>query len=236
MVKAAGTIFLLALTCVLLVDVRPAIQHWGRVPQQIDGLTRTVELVPGQIAGQALASVVPLIDKHAGLLRRDLFGEVKALRSEVFPRVDAALGLVDQVSASAVKIVDLRSKEAMQEVAGLRSDLKPTLDNSAALVKDARESWDDMYWDVKSMVESATVFTTSGARMADDARAALPRFLALGEEMGKHFSGITEDVHGMTTDGHKITSKFTAPKTKKQKAWGVVEAVLFVGVRVAVAR
>lgn len=69
--------------------------------------------------------------------------------------------------------------------------------------------------------------------MADAARAALPKFLALGEEMGKHFTGITSDVHGMTTDAHTLTSKWTAPKTKKQKAWGVIETVLFLGARVA---
>jgi hypothetical protein len=126
-----------ALVFVLLMDVRPAVQQWGRAPQQIADLTTAVELVPGQIAGQVLARIVPLVDHHAGLLRRDLFGAVAGVRDELFPRVDVALGIVDQSATAAIQILDLRGREALQQVRELRADLQPTLANAASITAHA---------------------------------------------------------------------------------------------------
>lgn len=231
----ALAVFLGALAFIAWVDLRPAIQQWGRAPQQLAELQSAVEKIPGQIVGQ----VTPLIDRHAERI------EEKA-QAEIRHGMDGALSAVAELGATADARVqsiqeqaDLAINDLMtvteKQLVGFRADLKPTLDNAAALVKDARDSWDDSYYDVKAMVESATVFTTSGARMADDARAALPKFLTLGEEMGAHFAGIAANVDGVTHDAHTLTSKFTAPKTKKQKAWSVVETVLLTGGRVALA-
>jgi hypothetical protein len=112
-----------ALVFVLLVDVRPAIQQWGRAPQQI--------------ADQVLDRIVPLVDNHAGLLRRDLFGAVAGVRDELFPRVDVALGMVDQSATAAIQILDLRGREALQQVRELRADLQPTLANAASITAHA---------------------------------------------------------------------------------------------------
>jgi len=119
-------------------------------------------------------------------------------------------------------------------IAGLRTDLKPVLenaataaaaarpalDNAAALTKDLRDSWDDSYWDVKAGLESATVAARSVAEASGTIERALPAAVATGQETNRQIAGIASDVHTATT-------QFVKPKTVKEKVWGVFQIVIY---------
>jgi hypothetical protein len=113
-------------------------------------------------------------------------------------RVDTALALVDS-----------RTGQALATLAGIRTDLQPTLANSAALFKDAQDSWDDSYDDVRSLLDSTEVATTQAAQTLQVIREKTPKF--------------TEDVTGITADFHDATHNLDVkyfhppPRTKKQK-------------------
>jgi hypothetical protein len=193
-----------ALVFVLLADVRPAIQSWARVPQQIADMQTAVELVPGQIVGQ----VLPIAQAEIQAARVGILAEVDkqatGLRGDLLPRVDTALAIVDG-----------RTKDALAQVAGVRSDLAPAITNAAALVKDAQDSIDDLYPDLKAAAESATVAITSTAYASQAVRDAAPQVAQSVIGIGKSADGIAADIHTATAD-------FVRPKTfwQKFKAFG----------------
>jgi len=95
-------------------------------------------------------------------------------------------------------------------LAGVREDLKPALQATQSTVKDLRDSWDDLYWDVKASVESATVAARGVAEAAEAAGKAAPKLAAAAVKNGDNVAGITADVH-------TATSAFVKPKSTWQK-------------------
>jgi ElaB/YqjD/DUF883 family membrane-anchored ribosome-binding protein len=169
------------------------VRAWGQIPQQITELRANVNGV--------LSTALPTAQAEIRATRRELLSTVNkqttSIREDLFKRVDSTLSVLDR-----------RTGDALDQVKAIRSDLKPTLTNAAALVKDAQDSWDDLYPDVKATVESATVATTSVARASESIVAASPKIADSSTGIAKNVDGITSDLHTITTDIAKPRSFF----------------------------
>jgi hypothetical protein len=92
--------------------------------------------------------------------------------------------------------------------------VKPAIDGAVALESDAKDSWDDMYWDVKALVGSATVAARGVAETSEAVGKAAPKLAESAVGIGKSTDAIAADVHTATSD-------FVKPKTfwQRMKAW-----------------
>jgi ABC-type transporter Mla subunit MlaD len=198
--------------------------------------TETAKAVPGEIAQTRAALIGQMealrvdalkeIDKQANGLRAELHGDVRLVNAQVFAitgqlnqRTGDALTRVD----TALSILDKRTGEVTATAAGIRTDLKPTLDRSAALAKDAQDSLDDNYYDAQNLLQSSEVAVTQIAQTAETVNKAAPDQLAAAQKTAAAVAGITTDVHTMTTAMLK-------PKTFWGKVWaGITVASRFAG-------
>jgi hypothetical protein len=97
---------------------------------------------------------------------------------DAMARIDAPLA----TTGTAVNDANAQLSAANGTLAGVREDLKPTLQETQTTVKDLRDSWDDLYWDVKASVESATVAARGVAEASEAAGKAAPK---LAEAAGR---------------------------------------------------
>lgn len=196
------------------------------VKPSLESLTGTVNGIPAiahdlvdearkDLASKAQTEIRHAVDQVVGPQ-----GQVAALRGDVVPFAYATLGVVNRARGDAVR-----------QAEGLREDVRPTLQASTAILADAKDSWDDLYDDVRAGVQSGVVTVTSVGRVADVMAQAFPRFVEFGESIAKNADATTKSFAGIVEDGHKVTTKFTTPQTKKQKAWSAFEAVLMLGAR-----
>ena len=108
----------------------------------------------------------------------------------------------------------VRADTALRTVEALRNDVKPAVDGAVALESDAKDSWDDVYWDVKALVGSATVAARGVAETSEAVGKAAPKLAESAVGIGKSTDAIAADVHTATSD-------FVKPKTfwQRMKAW-----------------
>jgi hypothetical protein len=135
---------------------------------------------------------------------------------DALARVDAAIA----VTNTAVGAANAQLSSANGTLAGIREDLKPALQETQTTVKDLRDSWDDLYWDVKASVESATVAARGVAEASEAAGKAAPKLADAAVKNGENISGITADVH-------TATSAFVKPKSTWQKIKSAVWLVAY---------
>jgi len=202
MIKCAAVLWRLALTALLGVMV------WGAVFLP-DFLERQIQREMGATRSDAMLAI--------DTTRRELLHEVANLRRDVMHQADAtrseSLAAISAIAAVAdARLADTTGKLDAQLTA-TRADLQPVLanavqltGNAAALTKDAQNSLDDLYWDVKASVESATVTMHSIAeasasieKTAQSVQAAVPPVLANMELLSRQSAGIATDVHTFTT-------------------------------------
>ena len=158
----------------------------------------------------ARIDVVEQSDRQATGLRADLTGQVAGIRADLRPRVDALVERTDARVGQALQVADSRLGEAAGAIVGLRGDLRPTLEATAALEADAQASIDDLYPDVKASVESGAVTMHSVALASEAIEAAAPKLSAAAVRNGENMAGITADVH-------TATSEYVKPKSTWQK-------------------
>jgi hypothetical protein len=158
-------------------------------------------------------AVLARVDTATGVIDRQLTNAL----GKADGQLTNALGKADkQITAGLAEVhllnlnADKRSGELLKIAAGVRGDLKPSLDNTAALVKDAQDSLDDSYFDIKATIESATVTTHSIALASEAIANAAPSVSASVVGIGKSADGITADVH-------TATAEFVKPKTVLQQ-------------------
>ena len=72
------------------------------------------------------------------------------------------------------------------------------------------DSWNELYWDLKASVESATVAAHGVAEASEAAGNAAPQLADAAVKNGNNISGITVDVH-------TANSAFVKPKSTWQK-------------------
>jgi phage terminase large subunit GpA-like protein len=127
--------------------------------------------------------------------------------------VDAYPGDVEG-EGDPITLAMARADAALRTVEALRSDVKPAVDGAVALELDAKDSWDDVYWDVKALVGSATVAARGVAETSEAVGKAAPQLAESALGIGKSTDAIAADVHTATSD-------FVKPKTfwQRMKAW-----------------
>ncbi len=136
----------------------------------------------GQIAA-ARRDVLALTDRQATALRTESLAEIGEIRKAADRRLGDSLARVDT---------------ALVKIEEVRGDLRPVLANSAALTQDAKDSWDDLYWDVKASVESATVAANNFGQMSAEIRSAVPVTLHTWNGIGGNVQAITGNVDRLT--------------------------------------
>jgi hypothetical protein len=210
----AGASLLLVLAFVAAWKLPPAIDAWARAPGDLTAVARTLP---------------PLLDRHAAEItaRADRRIADAVRRADV--RIERATAAADARLEQALEVVNRRSGEALEVAAGARADLKPTLENAAALAKDARESWNDLYWDVKAGIESGTVAARGIAEASEAIGKAAPGVTA-------SVAGISASADGIAADAWAWTDRNVRPRPKGFWGWVATVARTAFGVFVVASR
>jgi len=158
------------------------------------------------LAADAIAQAPALLNARVDQATAKADAQLTALRTEALATIKDSLEVADG------------------RLASIQADLKPVLINAASLTKDAQDSLDDLYPDIRGTVESGAVAVTSVAQAAEAMRDAAPKVAASVVSMGKSGDGIASDVHTATTD-------FVRPKTRWQKFKAVLETAGKIGAR-----
>jgi hypothetical protein len=196
--------------------------------------TTAMRAVPAWLQTEVQATRADLVGQLADA-RSDITAQIEGARTDALTRTErqvAALqsgvlqevGLIRQTADRRLGDTLARADTALAQVAGLRSDLKPAIDGAVALETDAKDSWDDMYWDVKALVGSATVAARGVAETSDAVGQAAPKLTIAAASIGASASGIAADVK-------REVDEATKPKKWWQKVLGpFYTAVRLVGV------
>ena len=186
--------------------------------------TVAARALPGAVSAELQATRAALV-AEIDTTRADLINQVEAARQDLLGKADAQLSTIQ--SESFRQITEFRSMAdrrlgdtlaradtALRTVEALRNDVKPAIDAAVALESDAKDSWDDVYWDVKALVGSATVAARGVAETSEAVGKAAPKLAESAVGIGKSTDAIAADVHTATSD-------FVKPKTfwQRMKAW-----------------
>jgi len=218
----------MALTCALLAVLIVSVVYGFLLMR---AAAQAVSALPAGVSAELQATQSQLLAEVAAT-RKDLTAQIEGARKETLGVVDRQLTAVQLNALSAIReqgtqlngqvtaalsIADrrlgdtlARTDAALGTVDALRKDAKPAIDGAVALESDAKDSWDDMYWDVKALVGSATVAARGVAETSEAVGKAAPRLADSAIGIGKNADGIAADVHQATTD-------FVKPKTFGQK-------------------
>jgi chromosome segregation ATPase len=143
-------------------------------------LTRQALLLPAKV-GQDLQGRLDRSETELRAIRTDLAGT----QAHLVSLLDRQLG---------------QTNRSIAELARIRRDLQPVLHQTAAAVKDAQETLDDLYPDIRAAVESATVTTTAAAHTSEAIAAVAPETTRAASQVVVEAAGVTSDVHTFTTD------------------------------------
>jgi hypothetical protein len=185
--------------------------------------TVAARALPAAASRELQATRKVLVDEIAAA-RRDLLSVVNSQAADAQTKLDRALFILDHRTGDALTRVDAaiattnnavaaanaQLSSANGTLAGIRDDLKPAIRETQTTVKDLHDSWDDLYWDVKASVESATVAARGVAEASEAAGKAAPTLADAAVKNGDNIAGITADVH-------TATSAFVKPKSTWQK-------------------
>jgi hypothetical protein len=211
----------LALSCALLAAVTGVAVQAILLLRAATVAARALPVAVSVEIQAARAALVAEIDAT----RADLVSQVETTRKDLLGKADAQFSTIQ--SESFRQITEFRSMAdrrlgdtlaradaALRTVEALRNDVKPAVDGAVALESDAKDSWDDVYWDVKALVSSATVAARGVAETSEAVGKAAPKLAESAVGIGKSTDAIAADVHTATSD-------FVKPKTfwQRMKAW-----------------
>ena len=211
----------LALSCALLAALTGVAVQAILLLHAATGAARALPAAVSVEIEATRAALVAEIDAT----RADLINQVEAARKDLLRKADAQFSTIQ--SESFRQITEFRSMAdrrlgdtlaradtALRTVEALRNDVKPAVDGAVALESDAKDSWDDVYWDVKALVGSATVAARGVAETSEAVGKAAPKLAESAVVIGKSTDAIAADVHTATAD-------FVKPKTfwQRLKAW-----------------
>lgn len=187
----------------------------------VDTIDRVVSSVPAAIdttrqelldqVADTRSQVLDEIDAQSALIRKDATGELDAFRNNT-------VDLLNSRTNSLLAILNIRSKELTDSVAALQGSVANTLTGIDGVAKDAKDSWDDLYYDVKASTESATVTLTSAAQASEAIRDATPSIVRSVDTVSASAAAISQDVK-------READELTKPKKWYQKILGPVYTV-----------
>jgi uncharacterized protein YoxC len=163
--------------------------------------------------------------KRHNEIRKAADTRLKDATTRLDSRVGEALAEVKATREEALATVNATMRTLDARAAAIQSDARPVLVNAAALTKDAQDSWDDLYPDMKATVESATVAVTSVAQASEEIRAAAPALAASAVQVGKSAESTSASVAGVALDVKREVDEATRPKKWWQKALGPVYTI-----------
>jgi len=208
--KATLSCALLAAATGLLVQAillaRAATEATRALPMAVSAEIRAARNALAAEVRTTRADLIGQIEGARRDLRATVDGQATALQAGAFQQIADVRALVDRRMGDTLARVDV----ALGTAESLRLDVKPAINGAAALESDAKDSWDDMYWDVKALVGSATVAARGVAETSEAVGKAAPNLAESAAAIGKSADGIAADVHQATTD-------FVKPKTLGQK-------------------
>jgi hypothetical protein len=202
-------------------------------------LLLTIRAVVAAVPGEIAATRASLIDQGAAL-RLDTFAEIDAqatgIRADVKMSTTSLQTLADkQLSGIRTDLTtNLQQTTAsilaqvpviLEPVNGIRADLKPVLANAAALTKDVQDSLDDLYPDVRGLVESTDVAVTQTAQTMQTVREAAPQIAAAAVSVGKSAAVIADSAA-------QEAKKLTQPMTRRQKVMVWLELLPRIGLKI----
>jgi hypothetical protein len=213
--------FRLALSCALLAALTGVAVQAILLLHAATGAARALPVAVSVAIRTTRTALVAEIDAT----RADLINQIEAARKDLLGKADAQLSTIQSESFRQItefrSVADrrlgdtlARADTALRTVEALRNDVKPAIDGAVALESDAKDSWDDVYWDVKALVGSATVAARGVAETSDAVGKAAPKLAESAVGIGKSTDAIAADVHTATSD-------FVKPKTfwQRMKAW-----------------
>lgn len=228
----AGALFLLVLSFVTIVDVRPAIHSYAAAPGRIDNriaqLQTAVETVPGKIVAQ----VLPVIGDQASLIRKDVFGEIRAIRIEVLGKDGRFVGLQNAVVArvdDSLKIIrDLRTENvgplltaATGTVQQFGVTAKTYNDLPASIGQELRPSWLALQPEITCRQLDGTGY---GGCWHSRITGLMGEAVKVGGVFTQHFPSLVTSWDGIQTDVHGWTAKYVMPH--KLTTWGKIKVGL----------
>ena len=171
-------------------------------------LNRRIEQISRQVFQSS--AILSEVAQQIGNTSRDM---VKVASSAV-DRADAQLSTTNATLAATAQHVGELAETTRETVAAV----KPAVEGVTSLAKDAQNSFDDVYPDVKASVESATVAITSTAQASEAIRDAAPTLVQSGVKIEQH-------VEAVAADFHREVDEVTKPKKWWQKAFGPLYSV-----------
>ena len=165
------------------------------------------------------AAVPVMITAQLAPIRVAAVAKINAVKlPDVQPMLDAA-----KAKISAVKLPDVQpTVDAAQALLATANTTvaaaTPLLVTANATVQDAKESWDDMYDDVSTLVSNAEVAAHGVGVMADVVAQASPKMVQQAEKGEEQLTGIATDVHTVTT-------QIAKPKSFMGKLWEGIKSL-----------
>lgn len=170
----------------------------GEVQPGAEGKPGTVAQLVAT-ADRTVAAGRPVLEESEATVRaaRKPLSEAAETIAAARPVLSAARGALDAIPP------------AVASAAGAVVELQG---NIAPVLKNANDSWNDLYWDVKAGIESGTVAARGIAEASEAVGKAAPGITSSADKFLFHFAGVTADVH-------TVTSKFIQPRSWKSKLW-----------------
>ena len=169
--------------------------HAARVT--VAAIPKEIQSTRSAVLGEIAAARCDLT-RQIAVARRDLLAtanrQATALRTESLAEIAEMRKTADRRLGDTLARVDT----AIGKIDDVRGDLQPVLAHTAALVRDAQDSWDDLYWDVKASIASATVAANSVGQMSLDVQNAVPGTLRTWNAIGGNVASITGNIDRLT--------------------------------------
>lgn len=168
------------------------------------------------------------LDAALGILEQTQTGMLRELR-QARRMVDSRLAAIQadarhelaRTNNTLASGVD-RIAGSVERVAGIAPPAQELLTASAALAIEAKQSWQDLYWDMKAATESATVAARGVAEASEAVGKAAPAITAsvatIAGEGARVAPKVATNVEGITTDAKKITGRLSSPWIVVKKA------------------
>lgn len=189
-------IFLLTLSAsvfMVATEIAATVQEYGKLPT---GLIAAVDALPAQI----VAPLLNVVDKHATRIENKVDGRLASIQGDI-----RALGS-QVVTAADTRVGDTlaRADAAIGQIREIRGDLRPTLENAAAITGNvATITASD---NIPGAIRDTRFFLARAARTAghieqasDEARLFFPKAVVNFQSIGANVDGITGNVKRLTT-------------------------------------
>jgi hypothetical protein len=202
-----------ACLCLLILDGRALVKAQFGVAQREDAKLRN------------------LVNVQANQIEKLLSDQMTGLRADA----NAQLTAIREGALKTEKDANDRTAEALTKIEEIRGDLKPVLDNAAAIeihadtdLADARKATEHAVnpTEVAGFVRDSRFFIARAARAAgtveqagNDVDKALPALLDSAQALTDSSKSVGASVAGIADDAHKEADEFLKPKTFRQKVF-----------------